>query len=80
MKKCKDFSERLSDYIDGQIEENICTLIEEHLEVCPPCALMHESLKTVVEICKKGISYDLPEEVARELRTFLRTHCRKEEH
>ena len=79
MKQCKEFCERLSDYLDGHIEENICTLIEEHLEACPPCALMYESLRTAVEICRKGIPYDLPEDVARNLKTYLKTHCKKDQ-
>lgn len=79
MKQCKDFCERLSDYLDGHIEENICTLIEEHLEACPPCALMYESLRTAVELCKKGITYDIPADVARDLKAYLKTHCTKEQ-
>ena len=79
MKECKDFCDRLSDYLDGQVDENICILIGEHLEVCPPCALMYESLKTTVEICNRGISDDLPEEVGRRLKIFLRIHCNKEQ-
>ena len=76
MKTCKEFCDHLSDYLDGEITEYECKLIEEHLQVCPPCAVMYESLKTTVSICEKGISAEMPEEVKTRLRMFLRTHCK----
>jgi len=75
MKTCEEFCRYLSDYLDGEVGETECRLIEEHLEVCPPCALYFESLKTTVEICGKGVSDEIPEEVRVALKTFLRTHC-----
>lgn len=74
--ECREFCKKLSDYLDGQLDENICTLLEKHLEECPPCGLMYESLKTAVELCRKGINDDIPEEMSRELKAFLRTHCK----
>lgn len=76
MKQCKDFCDKLSDYLDGTLEGNLCELIEEHLEICPPCALMYESLKQAVDLCSKGLGADLPEDVAMNLKHFLRTHCK----
>jgi predicted anti-sigma-YlaC factor YlaD len=78
--QCKEFCQKLSDYLDGLLEENVCVLIEQHLEVCPPCGLMYESLRTAVEICRKGVTDDIPEEMARELKTYLRAHCRGSDH
>jgi predicted anti-sigma-YlaC factor YlaD len=75
MKTCKEFCDHLSDYLDGEIGEHECKLIEDHLQVCPPCSLMYQSLKTTVDVCEKGISEDMPEAVKTRLKMFLRRHC-----
>ncbi|MCL5124861.1 MAG: zf-HC2 domain-containing protein [Deltaproteobacteria bacterium] len=76
MKKCKDFCDRLSDYLDKELGENECILIEEHLDNCGPCSLIFEGLKTTVLVCSKGISDEVPEEVRARLKQFLRNNCR----
>ncbi len=78
MKTCKQFCDKLSDYLDGEIAADECRLVEDHLEVCPPCALMYECLKTTVDICEQGVSDDMPEDVKTRLKMFLRTHCKSD--
>ncbi|MGO8821912.1 MAG: anti-sigma factor family protein, partial [Desulfomonilaceae bacterium] len=51
MKKCKDFCDKLSDYLDKELGENECVLIEEHLDSCAPCSLIFEGLKIAVLVC-----------------------------
>jgi len=75
MKTCKDYCDHLSDYLDGEVGENECRLIEEHLEVCPPCAVMYKSLKQTVNMCEKGVSAEIPSEVRKRLKEFLRENC-----
>jgi len=76
MKKCKDFCDRLSDYLDKELGVNECVLIEEHLDNCAPCSLILEGLKTTVLVCSKGISDEVPEEVRTRLKEFLRINCK----
>ncbi len=78
MKTCKDFCNHLSDYLDGEIGENECRLIEEHLHNCPPCELIFRSLRKTVDICGQGVSAQIPEDVRSRLKNFLREHCGKE--
>ncbi|HMK34363.1 MAG TPA: anti-sigma factor [Desulfomonilaceae bacterium] len=78
MDECKHFCNQLSDYLDGEVTEDECRLIEEHLDVCPPCLLVYESLKTTVTICGQAVPADLPEHVRAELKAFLRKHCTQE--
>lgn len=75
MRTCKFFCEQLSDYLDGELRDRECELIEDHLEVCPPCNLMFQTLKTTVEICNLGVSQEIPEDVRIRLKQFLREHC-----
>ncbi len=75
MKTCKEFCDCLSDYLDGEMGEDQCRLIEDHLDRCPPCQLMYQSLLTTVEICGKAIPAEIPDETREKLRRFLREHC-----
>lgn len=75
MKTCKDLCDCLSDYLDGEMSEDQCKLIEEHLDRCPPCQLMYQSLLTTVEICGKALPAEIPDEAREKLRRFLREHC-----
>ena len=77
MISCKDFCNQLSDYLDGEIGEDECTLIEEHLKVCLPCALFYRSLKISVNACRKGVSVDIPPHVRENLKKFLHEHCKQ---
>ena len=61
MDECKRFCDQLSEYLDKEVTEDECKLIEEHLDVCPPCSMVYESLKTTVAVCGKAIPEDLPE-------------------
>ncbi len=79
MKTCADYCDYLSDYLDGDIGEEECRCLEEHLALCQPCSLVYDSLKTTVEVCGKGVSSDIPEDVRAKLKIFLREHCGKEQ-
>jgi len=45
---CKELFARLSEYIDGELDESICAGIESHLGDCPPCQRFLESLRRTV--------------------------------
>lgn len=78
MKKCKDFCDKLSDYLDGEIGAKECRLIQEHLKECAPCSLTYQSLKATVDICGKAFSDEIPQDVKVRLSAFLREHCGKD--
>jgi anti-sigma factor RsiW len=79
IKTCKEFCARLSDYLDGEIGQHECFMIEEHLKICPPCAQAFESLRATVQICSQGVSDEIPDEVRQRLKTYLRKHCKGDE-
>jgi predicted anti-sigma-YlaC factor YlaD len=77
MNECKEFCDQLSDYLDGEIGTYECRLIEEHLEMCPPCAMIYRSLATTLKLCGQGVSEEVPPEVQERLKNFLKEHCAK---
>jgi anti-sigma factor RsiW len=78
MTECKDCCDQLSDYLDGEISDDECRYIEDHLDRCPPCAMFFESLKTTVSLCGRALPAEIPEETRQALKEFLRRRCRRE--
>jgi anti-sigma factor RsiW len=76
--ECVRFCSQFSDYIDGEIGEQECSLIEEHLEGCGPCSAILDSLKATVTACHGAVRDEIPESVRLELKAFLRKHCTRD--
>ena len=38
---CKEILEKLSEYIDGELDPKICQDLEHHMKDCNPCLLFH---------------------------------------
>jgi predicted anti-sigma-YlaC factor YlaD len=42
---CKQILNYLSAYIDGDLNEDLCQLIEDHLKTCQDCRIVIDTLK-----------------------------------
>jgi len=68
---CKQILNYLSAYIDGDLNENLCQLIEDHLKTCQDCRIVMDTLKKTIDIYQKDAEkVTLPPEV----RTRLFAH------
>ena len=74
---CRDLFERLSEYVDGELSQEICEEIQRHMEGCAPCVAFAKTLKTTAELCRRLPSRPIPPEVAANLRGVLVTHLSK---
>lgn len=79
MKKCRDFCEQFSDYLEGEISIEECRQIEEHLAACSTCSVIYKSLKTAIEVSKLALEDKISDEVRDRLKTLLRQHCKDQE-
>lgn len=48
--KCKDLLGSLSDYIDGDLEDQVCNEIERHMKECENCRVVVDTLRKTVEV------------------------------
>ena len=48
--ECRDCTELLTAFLDGELAPDQAQLVESHLEVCPSCALEYQSLKHCYEL------------------------------
>lgn len=49
---CGEMAEHLSDYIDGELREDLRSLIDAHRGDCPPCEAFIRTLTRTVEVVR----------------------------
>jgi anti-sigma factor (TIGR02949 family) len=45
---CEELLASLSEYIDGEASSDMCAQIERHLEACPDCRILVDTLRKTV--------------------------------
>jgi anti-sigma factor (TIGR02949 family) len=60
---CQSFLDDLSDYIDGDVAQEIRVAFEAHLAKCPNCWVVFDETQRTVEIFQRYDCHPLPEEV-----------------
>jgi RNA polymerase sigma-70 factor (ECF subfamily) len=70
---CLSMFEKLSEYIDNELDVLTCWDIERHVEACVPCKICLETLKRTVKLCKKVDSIPVPDSVSLKLRELIQS-------
>jgi len=70
-RQCRALFEKLSEYLDNELDQASCDEIEKHLQDCPPCQVCLATLKQTVALCRKMNSSAMPEEVSARLRAMI---------
>jgi anti-sigma factor (TIGR02949 family) len=61
---CQKYLKQLSEYIDGELDANLCARLEEHLKGCTNCTVVVDTLKRTIELYQtEVIDNDLPLDV-----------------
>ena len=76
---CKKYFERISEYLDGELDSHTCEKIGAHLRECPECQNCFDSLKKSVALCKEYPNEKIPEEIRDRLRQALQSSLRHRE-
>ncbi len=72
--KCQQLLAALSDYVDGELDPEICAAFEEHLSGCDPCEVVIDNIRHTIRLYKCGKAFELPVELHEQLRSVLRKH------
>lgn len=75
--KCKDFLKELTDYLDGNIQVEVRTELEEHLQWCRDCYVVLNTTKKTIEIYRDNQLYELPDTLRSKLHQAIITKCRQ---
>lgn len=68
-KNCQNMLSYLSDFVDGELNKELCLQIESHLEQCPDCSIVVDTLKKTIYLYQNSSksSEQVPEEVRERL-------------
>jgi anti-sigma factor RsiW len=69
---CKEILAQLSDYIDSELATCLCAEIEAHLDSCPDCQVMVDTLRKTVTLYRQCPPDELPADVRARLHKVLR--------
>jgi anti-sigma factor RsiW len=69
---CRETLERISAYLDGELDATTCAAIERHSLGCPGCADLVEGLRMTVGLCRQAAGATLPEAVRARARAAVR--------
>jgi anti-sigma factor RsiW len=70
--------ERLSEYLDGELDAVSCSEIERHVRECIPCEACFKTLERTVALCRESEALPLPESFAHRLKVVVRSMARGE--
>ena len=59
-KNCKSLLGSLSDYVDGNAQEELCRELERHLADCEDCRIVVDTLKKTVYLYHTNTDTNLP--------------------
>ena len=67
-KKCHQLLNSLSAYVDGELDEELCADIEQHLQECENCRVILDTLKKTIYLYQvTSDTEDVPVEVRQRL-------------
>jgi anti-sigma factor (TIGR02949 family) len=67
-KNCRHLLNSLSDFVDGDLAEELCTEIQRHLDDCPDCHLVVDTLRKTIYLYRVSAEPpDVPAEVRERL-------------
>ncbi|MDA8139017.1 MAG: zf-HC2 domain-containing protein [Desulfobacteraceae bacterium] len=68
-KQCLDLFARMSEYLDGELDESLCRSMEGHLSGCPACRVCLAELRRTVQLHHaSGNVVAIPESMAARLK------------
>ena len=72
---CRELSDFLGAYLDGELSEEVRVPFDEHLAACPECAAYVDSYRTTVKLAKDAFRHpddavpaDVPEDLVKAIR------------
>jgi len=72
---CKEILNILSDYVDGELAEEQCCRIREHLKDCSACREFAETFRRSLEIAHDLDEKHVPEDVCERVLQAFRSSC-----
>ena len=66
--QCREMVAKLSEYLDGELNDERCSEVDDHLSDCVPCESLLDSLRRTIELVEGLPAPPLPDDVRRRVR------------
>jgi anti-sigma factor RsiW len=77
--KCQELLRILGDYVDGEVDPEICEEFEKHLAGCNPCQIVIDNIRKTITIYKQDQPFEIPADFRAQLHRILRDRWRTRE-
>ncbi|MEJ2098549.1 MAG: zf-HC2 domain-containing protein [Desulfobacterales bacterium] len=64
---CLELFDKLSEYLDNELDEATCKKIEKHVKECVACFVCLQTLRRTVDLCKKTADRPVPRAFSKKL-------------
>jgi anti-sigma factor (TIGR02949 family) len=73
-RRCQDSLRQINEYIDGDLADDLCEELENHMQNCPDCRIVVDTLSKTVKLYRSlaQTSIDLPPDVESRLLSRLK--------
>ncbi len=68
---CLEMFEKLSEYIDGELDHATCAEIQKHADDCVACFACLETLKRTVALCHNVEDKPIPHNLSEKLKEII---------
>ncbi len=68
---CRELAEILIDYIQGELDAQLCEHISQHLSDCPPCETYVATYRITIELTRQLPPVQMPPELAARLQAAM---------
>ena len=69
---CQEILDRISDYVDGELEAALCAELEAHLTGCRNCRVMVDTIRKTITLYHSQPAAELPSDVEDRLYKVLK--------
>lgn len=69
---CRELCEMLLDFCNGELDNEICDCIREHLKLCPPCVAYVETYEITIRLSRSLPQAPLPSRLVQRLEEALK--------
>ena len=70
--QCEEARGVLSEYLNGELDDQLCAEIEQHLAECGNCRIMVDTLRKTVVLYRDYGHEEVPQDIKARLYTVLR--------
>jgi len=74
---CREITDLLVDYMTGELDPETVSAFQDHLRLCPDCVAFLNTYKKTVQTTRSLRFEDIPAEMERRVRRFLRERTQK---